>query len=896
MATFPTFESVLLQIAKALGANGQMTSKSKSKFKYVEMTMDNLSNTWESILGDIADALGLDERAKKDLISNVTDDYLMHKNIELNVYSSKASQRKIVWHYLARVIIPALARHTVFWQIESKMDEGMPGGRFWYLPAVDSPIEPTQLLLPVPQVLNWLIDLIQNTKTSIANNLNNDLDSVDKYEKVLRNLYNWQKSKSTPEISSIEKTFSDEVNIQFGGCFEPDEKSSQFEQALDFIEKKGLSYDDLQHEIDISCEDLKRILRSECPAAEQRDFVQKLKVRYQAPSSKVIRMRLLIARAIQEGYEQLVKYLTPGVDKLSFDLNENKTLQLVELYNYVYNLTFMAHIQKGSLGDHAENKYFEEQLPSFFRYDLLRIFTSDNEHDIPWSTLDRINCIFSRSGEEDILDNVFPTSQDEFKKMCKLIKEEGDYSNNYLMRRDVLIDKLKQNKSPFKQLQNIDDFDLVYGARIIQANQYSNPNIGDMIVERLKFLEATPTESMKRILFELETHLLLNKFASKTEEKVSALLDEAKNCDDFGFSKANILRYEALHYIAQNKLKEAEKNLNLAIDECKKYSFGKFRGLLARDAFALAIANQKLIPNNHEKYFRDMYYWGGLKGEPNIYDVSRELHEYFWEKLYQCYPNYQPLFASCSSDIEKFSRDFAECIKNGRSIELVLKKHEALKKKQLKYPQADSIILLMMKMSYELLRKLNYNKQMVPTDIANEISDVCNGMIQGIRKVIELWPEIVNITDFKYQTPLMFAANNKDYQTVKALLKANADLNLQDFTGRTALHAAAASRCCKSASLLLEHGCDATLINEEGATALHTATRMGDLPIIELLIEKRPELLKIEDSKGIIPEQLAREIANNPLTYNVLKNFLLSEGRSIVRHETYKKILEVFLR
>lgn len=43
-------------------------------------------------------------------------------------------------------------------------------------------------------------------------------------------------------------------------------------------------------------------------------------------------------------------------------------------------------------------------------------FTSDNEHDIPWSTLDRINCIFNRSGEEDVLDNVFPMSQDEFKK------------------------------------------------------------------------------------------------------------------------------------------------------------------------------------------------------------------------------------------------------------------------------------------------------------------------------------------------------------------------------------------------------------------------------------------------------------------------------------------------
>ncbi|TDA93993.1 hypothetical protein, partial [Halomonas marinisediminis] len=71
MATFPTFESVLLQIAKALGANRNMTSKSKSKFKYGDMSMDNLSDTWESLLGEIADALGLDESVKDDLISNI---------------------------------------------------------------------------------------------------------------------------------------------------------------------------------------------------------------------------------------------------------------------------------------------------------------------------------------------------------------------------------------------------------------------------------------------------------------------------------------------------------------------------------------------------------------------------------------------------------------------------------------------------------------------------------------------------------------------------------------------------------------------------------------------------------------------------------------------------------
>lgn len=159
---------------------------------------------------------------------------------------------------------------------------------------------------------------------------------------------------------------------------------------------------------------------------------------------------------------------------------------------------------------------------------------------------------------------------------------------------------------------------------------------------------------------------------------------------------------------------------------------------------------------------------------------------------------------------------------------MVLKKHKGLKKKQLKYPQGDSIILLVMKMSYGIVAQLNGYQQMIPTEVTNEIRDVSNRIIKGIRKVIESWPEIVNITDFKLQTPLMFAANNKDYQTVEALLKAKANPNLQDIKGRTALHAAAASRCWKSASLLLEYGCDAAITNPEGSTALHTAIRMGE--------------------------------------------------------------------
>jgi len=569
---------------------------------------------------------------------------------------------------------------------------------------------------------------------------------------------------------------------------------------------------------------------------------------------------------------------------------------LVLLYNDVYNRTLDAHIEKRDLGEFAENKYFTEMLPPFLRYDLLLSVTSDHEQPAPLVS-NRLNSIFSRSGEEATLDNIFPTSEADIRLMSKVIKKEGQHSNNYLMQLKLLVENLTQNKAPFKQLQKMEDFEVVYGA---MNYQYPNQKISEMIIQRLNELEKSSEQSMQRILLELEYLLLIKSFDSNTEAKVNDLIEEVKQQGDFEFSRAQVLRFEAIHLVAQNRLPEAEKKLNLAIDECKKYSFGKLRGDLARDAFSLAIANQKLIPNNHEKYFRDMTYWGGLEGitdnllKINIYNVSRELHKYFWEDMYKCYPNYQPLFASCLSDLEAFSRDFATYIKEDHPIEEVLKKHRALRKKQLKYPQADSIIMLMLKISYDMLAKVKIYKQSISTEAANEMKGAFTSIIRAIRRMIELWPEIVNVSDFKQQTPLMLAAHNKDYETVEALLKVNADPNLKDLTGRTALHAAAASRCLKSASLMLKFGCDATLTTVEGATALHTATRIGERPIVELLIEKRPVLLQIEDSKGVLPEQLARKIATDSWAYTLITQYLKSECRTVVSHETYEKMLEVF--
>lgn len=897
MATFPTFETVLLHIAKALGAANSMPSKSKTKFKNADMSIANLLDTWKRILDDISDALELDENEKKDLIINIEQDYQMHKTIELNVFSSKATQRKITWHYLARILVPALARHSVFWQIESKMDAGMPGGKFWYLPFTDPSHDSKEVQLPVQQVLNWLIDLIQQPNVDIAKKIEEDLRIYDGTGTVLKNLYNWKSAKSTPEISSINNIFPDEVKLNFAGCFIPNDKSCHFEQALNFIKIKELTPQVLQHEIDCSEDDLIRVLNANCTIEEQNFFVTQLKVRYQVPTPRIIRKRLLIARATQEGYEQLVKFLTPKVDKHCIDLNLNKTLQLVKLYGDIYNLTLKAHSERSHLGENAENKYFTEMLPPLLRYDLLLCVASESYPTVPLVS-ERLNSIFSRSGEYDNLDNILPTTSNDIAVMADVLRSEGERASNHLNQLNLLVQNLQQNKTPFKQLQKIDDFEVILAAK---NYNYSNKRIKNYILQRLIELERTPSQSMQRIIYELDEKLNHQTYDSKTESYASELIKEAKDSIEYEYWKAKILQLEAVHFIGQNKLYEAEKNLNLAIEECKNYSFGNLRGVLAKDAFSLAIANQKLIPNNHEKYFRDMLNWGSLGlnktkfGIVDIFDISRELHEYFWTEMYKCYPNYIPLFASSVRDFKSFIFDLMPHIKNRTPIDNVLKKHKALKNKQLKYPQSDSILFLLMKISYHILTTLRSFKGLVPVKERTEIKTLFQGQIEAVREIIKLWPEIVNLSDFKQQTPLMIAANNSDYETVDVLLKANADPNRQDLKGRTALHSAAARRCIKSAQLLINNGVDAEITTCEGATALHTAVRVGDIPIAKLLIEKRPELLLIRDLNGQLPEQLASDIAESSDLYEYLTSYLLSEGREVVSHNTYKNLLKIFI-
>jgi len=906
MAAFPTFESALIQIANALGASKNLTTKSKNKFKNTEMNIENMFSTWKKVLDSIFDVLELGEEERKDLIANISHDHQVHKAIETNVFTFKASPQKIVWHYLARVLIPALARHTVFWQIESKMDAGMPGGKFWYLPFLNSQEKTAKIELPLQQVLNWLLDLIEEPNSDIARNLESELRIYENSGTTLKNLYNWKSGKVTPEISSIQTTFPDDVSIKFNGCFQPIRTLCLFEQSLKFIDNKGHSAETLQHEINISYTDLLDILNGKCTQEQKVEFTHKIDERYQQPSTKVIRQRLLVARAIQDGYEQLIKFLTPNTDKFCIDINQNKVMQLVSLYEVTYNHTMKAHLEclanselkgKSQLREQYENRLFTQSLPFFLRYDLL-LCVSTEDYNTADMVAPRLSDIFSSPENENALDDIFPSSPKKIEQISKDLVEQFNQSQNLNKSINHYFNKLKQNKAPFKLLKNINDFKVVYE---LAKNEYPSPKIIPLIFTRLKELENSPDEKIKRVTLELDLLLNQNKFDIKTEEQVEALLSLAWRNPENQFWQPYILKLNAYHCIAQNKLEKAEKLLKKAIEECKHNSFGSLRGKLARDAFSLAVSNQKLIPTNHETYFRDMLFWGGWEPEKNtnsinIFDVSRQLHEQFWTNVYRQYPTYEPLYSELELDFKAFIKDFMPCVKTGGSVDEVLKKHKHLKSKQLKSPQSDSIMFILLKISYEMLIKARMYTAQFPTNSnLEDITSLLKGLLSAVRKIISRWPEIVNLSDFKQQTPLMIATHNQDYTTVEALLQVGANPNLQDIKGRTALHSASASRCIKSAKLLIQYNIDEKITSIEGATALHTAIRVGEIDIAKLLMEKFPHLLEVKEFNSRTPLILAKEIATNVEHYDLLTMHLKLESREVVSHNIYKEIFSTLL-
>lgn len=869
MATFPSIETVLLDVHQSLGLK-QSQSDTKRKFSSGQMRLTKHQKMFEEVLTEIFDALELDGQPRADFLKNLMEIGNAYKGLECKTWTFDADSRQVLWMALGYFFMPGVARHTAFWNLQCNLDRGMPRGSFWYLPEVLAEENEAKVILPVAQVIDWLSDLAGGSieRLSEARTRAGTVLGDDGTAPFTRTLYNWRKG-TLPYRDKIHQFFSGETEIHFAGAFELDKTQPferQFSDTLCFVDEKKLDEGALRREIAIGDEqDISRIITGHGTEDEKQIFVNLVAERYKRPTLKIIRQRLLFARMIQDGYERALKFLCPGVDKYCSDFEQNKLLQIFAIYKHIYNLTVAAWRNCRDDGEPAENNWFEERLDPWDANTLyLSILPSRRETGILdlASLFNRLFESFTAGAElQDLIGYNASSNEHVIKAKLHLLKTDAEETFAI----SELINRLKTT-SPWRTLKAEERYFVV--AQVAGTDGLS-PKATSAAINRLRELAETPYERLQPILLELNGFLNAERKKSPKDSavQVEKLLVEARENPLFDQWKAPILQYEAKHCLSMNNFRQSAKLFHEALKAVSERNFGSFRGEIARDSFAVQVADHKLNFNNHEIYYREMLASGIIEEDtiPRIEDVAKWAAEFFWDDLYKPYPGFERKKPVGNEELKPAIRALMsgdlKAIKEW--INLNHKKYN----KSLHYVTGDSLLLNWIKCRSHFQNQLPKMKQMTPRHLQPELQRMENSFDvwrQAIRLLAQKAPTQLNLTDFKGQTPLMLAAEDGDSDLVRAFLDAGADSDLRDFEGRSALHSAVKSHDNATVDALLNHPCSPALKTEDGRNPLHTAAWSGNDYGVTQILARAPQLAWQRDSYGMTPLELAEALLDKP--------------------------------
>jgi hypothetical protein len=872
MACFPSFEDTLLEVHKSLGLVAYATTQ-KTRFADLEMPLENHAEMGQEILESIFKALDMDGPAQKDALGNIMEWANFHKALELSLWTGNASEQQVLWHLLAYSYIPALARRLAFWSLDGDsrqqpMDAGMPGGKFWFIPHWDQKSD--QIALPVPNVIHWLFDLLGQPLDEISGDL-----GTEKYreqgasEVVRRNLENWLDGTLPKSAKFIGDLFPDGATLQFRGVFQLDdalEVEEQFRKALAFVREKKMSSEALWAEIPMTPERLGPVFNGTASDNEKREFVRLLTLRYAQPSMRLIRQRLLVARMTQDGYQRLVKFLCPKVDVTCTDPNKNKVLQLIGLFETIYNMTFESWQRTTNEAD--EDVCFESLLPELGKTDLFLSILPSARDTAYQELAGRLTRRFCRMAEDSPLEDLIPMRKEDAGEITRRRVEQLKQEFDEDVRLANLLERIRCS-SPWRALQAEHGYWVVCQ---VPGREDLSLKVRQMAVHRMRELAATTGQIVSAILLELGFLLNCDPKARPKDamQQVERLLDEALASGGVIEWKAPLLRFRAKHRLARNDFTGACADFRLALDACSERSYGGLRGEIARDAFALEVAENGFSPKvgkSQKEYHRNMLAYGMFPDGPaSLEDTAAWCENFFWTDLYQPYSGFARKEGPATIQFKAVFEETFGLIEyaDWDGLNVWMKRHAAkFKDKSLKNARRNSVLLLWLKMLNTFEGRLPMLRKMTPPEFSGEIRKIEKHMVNwrvAIRMLVEAWPAQAKIADFKAQTPLMLTANNGDTE-LTCLLAPLSDIDAQDQLGRTALHSAVAGRSAECVAAVLKMSPDVLKASEgEKNTAAHTAVRFGWLEGLRLILDEFPGLAAVENAAGQTPLAMAREL------------------------------------
>lgn len=870
MSSMPIPEAILLEIYQSLGGEGYQTKK-KIKFATGQLSLKAHKEMGEEVLQAIFDRLDVEPKTREDASSNFMEFANAFKSLELKTWTFAADQRQILWTLLSHFYVPALARRVAFWSLGHLLDKGMSGGQFWYLPQPREVDGKTTLHLPVAQVVDWLLDLLGLPLEKFADQRSESTDG--EHEGLRRSLYNWRNA--TPiRPETIQTYFADTVVLDFKGAFSIDMSRAPdelFADALAFVNRKKLDAGRLRLEIPMTQEGrLEAILNGTADTQEQATFVECLLDRYSAPLPRTIRQRLMLARMMQDGYIRLLNFLSPGTDRQSADFQQNKLLQLVAIYKLVYNLTVDAWRNCRDQGEGAENAWFEKRLlecgPRGLFLSILPSRRKAADHELAHMLTRQ----FIEMHANDELEDHIGLDEQTARPIIQRSQERAFAFAEEIKSELRLTERLKSS-SPWRTLQGESRYWV-----ILQVAQSSDlpPIAKQAAIQRLRDLAVTPSEAVGAIALELGSYLDSERKQrpKDTVSIVQALLAEAEVSDGYEHWKPVIMQYKAKHLLACNDLEGAGKLFRLALEAGLERNFGALRGEVARDCFALEVANRKPNANNHEKYFREMLAGGMFEGSnemPTLEEAARGVSAYFWNTLYKPYPGFPVEKRRASGLLEGVVEGLMPMLMSGDQgpLQEWIKENRALLNSTLPDVEGNSVLMALIKMRSFFVQNLPLVSRIASTEFMEEAHRFEAMFIhwrQFLGQLAKNCPSQLNIGDLKGQTPLMLMAEDGDTELVKVMLDTGADPEIQDWKGMTALHSACKCRADSCVDVLLDRPCKLDKLTNEDRSPLHTACWAGNVHAVKRLLQLAPGLVWKRDSFGRTPLEWTEWYLENP--------------------------------
>uniref|UniRef100_A0A6Q2X478 Euchromatic histone-lysine N-methyltransferase 2 n=1 Tax=Esox lucius TaxID=8010 RepID=A0A6Q2X478_ESOLU len=149
------------------------------------------------------------------------------------------------------------------------------------------------------------------------------------------------------------------------------------------------------------------------------------------------------------------------------------------------------------------------------------------------------------------------------------------------------------------------------------------------------------------------------------------------------------------------------------------------------------------------------------------------------------------------------------------------------------------------------------------------------GNLEIVTLLLETGQVDINAQDSGGWTPIIWAAEHKHIQVIRALLNRGADVTLKDKEMNVCLHWASFAGCAEIAEMVLNAGCPLSSVNMHGDTPLHIAAREGFFECVTLFLSRGADI-DIMNREGDTPLSLAR--SDSPVWVSLQINRKLRRG------------------